>query len=63
MRKNGVEVIVLNSIKWLNEKHIEEQLGHKNLPVAAKKYLSKYVEHRYEIVDKPKKTSKQNISA
>ena len=26
--KNHIEVIVLNDIKWLNEKHIEEQLGH-----------------------------------
>ena len=26
--KNGVEVIVLNSTKWLNEKHIEKKLDH-----------------------------------
>ena len=36
---NHIEVIV-DSIGtlWLNEKHIEEKLGHKNLPVITKKY-------------------------
>ena len=31
---NGIEVIVdsVNAL-WLNEKNIEEKLGHKNLPV------------------------------
>ena len=31
---NGIEVIVdsVNTL-WLNEKHIEEQLGHKNVQV------------------------------
>ena len=35
--KNGVEVIVLNGIKWLNEKNIGEQLGHSNLPALTRK--------------------------
>ena len=26
--KNGVEVIIFNSKKWLNEKHVETQLEH-----------------------------------
>ena len=30
-RSNGVEVIVFNGKKWLNGKHIEEQLEHSNL--------------------------------
>ena len=36
---NGVKVIV-NSVNalWLNEKNIEEKLGHKNLPVISNKY-------------------------
>ena len=36
--KNDVEVIVLNDIKWLNEKNIEEQLEHANLAVMTLKY-------------------------
>ena len=32
MKKNGVETIIDNDGKWwLNEKHIEEGLDHKNL--------------------------------
>ena len=40
---NGIEVIV-NSANalWLNEKHIEEQLGHKNLPAITNKYNKIY---------------------
>ena len=30
-KKNGVEVIVVDNVKWLNEKHIETKLGHSNL--------------------------------
>ena len=40
---------------WLNEKHIEENLGHKNLPVITSKYDPVYKKHRYKLVDKPKK--------
>ena len=36
---NDIEVIVDSDNKvWLNEKHIEEQLGHKNLQVNTNKY-------------------------
>ena len=36
---NDIEVIVDGiGTLWLNEKHIEEKLGHKNLPVIANKY-------------------------
>ena len=40
---NGIEVIVdsVNAL-WLNEKHIEEQLGHKNLQVITNKYNKIY---------------------
>ena len=51
---NGIEVIVdsVNAL-WLNEKNIEEKLGHKNLPVVTNKYDKIYKKSRYELVDKP----------
>ena len=53
---NDIEVIVDGiGMLWLNEKHIEEKLGHKNLPVITNKYDPVYKKHRYELVDKPKK--------
>ena len=52
---NDIEVIVDGiSTLWLNEKHVEEKLSHKNLPVITNKYDSEYKKHRYELVDKPK---------
>ena len=49
-----MEVIVDGiDMLWLNEKHIEEKLGHKNLPVITNKYDPVYKKHRYELVDKP----------
>ena len=39
---------------WLNEKHIEEQLGHANLVVITQRYHPKYRKHRYELLDNPK---------
>ena len=47
---NGIEVI---KTLWLNEKHIEEKLGHKNLPAITNKYDKIYKKHRYELVDEP----------
>ena len=35
---NGVEVIVHDTLS-LNEKHVEDKLGHKNLLAATKKYI------------------------
>ena len=35
---NGVEVIVHDTLS-LNEKHLEDKLGHKNLLAATKKYI------------------------
>ena len=53
---NDIEVIVDGiGTLWLNEKHIEEKLGHKNLPVIKNKYDSVYKTHRFELVNKPKK--------
>ena len=38
LENNGIEVIVdsVNAL-WLNEKNIEEKLGHKNLPAISNK--------------------------
>ena len=37
-QKNGVEVIIVDDIKWLNEKHIEKQLDYSNLREVTSKY-------------------------
>ena len=54
LENNDIEVIVdsVNAL-WLNEKNIEEKLGHKNLPVITNKYDKIYKKNRYELVDKP----------
>ena len=44
-RKIGVEV---------NEKYVEEQLGHANLVAITQRYDPKYRKHRYELIDNPK---------
>ena len=36
--KNGAEVIRFNGKKWLNKKHIEEQLEHSNLATVTLQY-------------------------
>ena len=53
---NSIEVIV-NSVNTLclNEKNIEEKLGHKNLAGITNKYDKIYKKHRHELVDKPVK--------
>ena len=54
--KNDIEVIVDGTgTLWLNEKHIEETLGHKNFPIITKIYEPVYKKHTYELVNKPKK--------
>ena len=49
MRKNGVEVIVSWGKKWLNEKHIETQLGNANLPAITLQYSSELRKQRQEL--------------
>ena len=51
LENNGIEVIVdsVNAL-WLNEKNIEEKLGHKNLPVITNKYNKIYKKRRCELV-------------
>ena len=51
---NSIEVIV-NSVNTLclNEKNIEEKLGHENLAGITNKYDKICKKHRHELVDKP----------
>ena len=44
--KNGVEVIIFNDKRWLNEKHIETQLGHANVPDITLQYASELRKQR-----------------
>ena len=56
---NEIEVIVdCIGTLWLNEKHMEEKLGHRNLPVITNKYDQVYRKHRYELVNRLKKQPK-----
>ena len=53
---NDMEAIVDNKgTLWLNEKNIEEKLGHKNLPAITNKYDQEYKKHRHELVNEAKK--------
>ena len=62
LENNVIEVIVDGiGMSWLNEKHIEEKLGHKNLPVIANKYDLVYKKGRYELVDKSKKETSRRF--
>ena len=59
---NSIEVIVGGiDMLWLNENHIEEKLGHKNLPAITNKYDPLYKRHRYELGDKPKKQPRRRF--
>ena len=54
--KNNIEAIVDGfGMLWINEKHIEGKLGHKNLPFITGKYDQMYKNHRYELIKNPKK--------
>ena len=49
---NDIEVITDNFNRlWLNKKHIEEQLFHKNLSLITNKYDKIYKKRRCELVD------------
>ena len=51
-QKNGVEVIVFNGKKWLNETNIKDQLKHSNLAAVTLQYSSelKNKDKSYKIV-------------
>ena len=48
-QKNGVEVIIYDEKRWLNEKHIEKQLEHSNLREITSKYPEYLRKQRYEL--------------
>ena len=52
---NGIEVITdkIGEL-WLNERHIQEQLGLKNLPALTSKYDEGYKKCRYELNESKK---------
>ena len=54
LETNIIEVLVdsYNTL-WLNEKNVEEKLGHKDLPVISNKYEKIYKKCRCELVNKP----------
>ena len=55
---NGIEVMADSvNVLCLDEKNIEEKLGHKNLPVISNKYDKIYKKRRCELVNKPIKQS------
>ena len=59
---NDIQAIVDgNNTLWLNEKNIEEKLGHKNLPGITNKHGQMYKKHRYELVNNPKKQSNRRF--
>ena len=58
--RNGIETIVDNDrILWLNGKHIQEGLDHKNLREVTATYNSNHRKHRYELLEEPKKQVKR----
>ena len=59
---NGIEVITdnLNTL-WLNERHVQKQLGHKNLPAVTNKYDEEYKKRRYELIDDSIKQSNRRF--
>ena len=58
LENNGIEVIVDNfNTLLLNEKNIEEKLGHKNLPVVTNKYDKMNKKRKCELVNNPIKQS------
>ena len=63
LENNDMEVIVdsVNAL-WINERHIEEQLGHKDLPAVTNKYDKIYKKHRYELVDEAMKQPYQRFN-
>ena len=59
-----IETTVDNDgIVWLNETHIEEELGLKNLQEIKAKHHSNHRKHRYELTKLTKETTHQNFYA
>ena len=59
---NGVEVITDKFGKlWLNERHIQKQLGLKNLPALTNKYDKEYKKNRSELNESTKQSHRRFI--
>ena len=59
---NGIEVITDKFSKlWLNERHVQQQLGLKNLPALTNKCNEEYKKYRYELIDDPIKQSNRRF--
>ena len=59
---NEIEVITDRFGKlWLNERHVQEQLGLKNLPALTNKYDEKYRKCRYELNELTKQPCRRFI--
>ena len=59
---NGIEVITDKFGKlWLNERHVQEQLGLKNLPALTNKYDEEYKKCRYELNESKKQSCRRFI--
>ena len=61
---NGIEVITDEFGKlWLNERHVQEQLGFKNLPALTNKYDEKNKKRRSELNKSTKQPNRRFIHA
>ena len=49
-KNNGIEVIIVNNVKWLNEKHLENNLKHSNLSMLTLKYADCFKKQRCELI-------------
>ena len=49
LQENGVELVIFEDKKWLNEKHIEKELGHSNLAAITLKYPKYLRKERQEL--------------
>ena len=57
--RNGIETIIDNDeILWLNEKHIEEELDHKNLQEITTRYNSNQRKRKYELEEPNKQLNR-----
>ena len=57
----GIEVIDEFGKLWLNERHVEKQLGHKNLPAFTNQYPKEYIKLRSELNKSTKQLNRKFI--
>ena len=59
---NGIEVIADKLGKlWLNERHVEKKLGHKNLPALTNQYPKEYKKQRSELNESTEQPNRRFI--